>query len=551
MVVQMDQLRYRYRRTNPVWVLDGIDLAIEAGSYVFVCGASGSGKSTLARTFNGLIPHFYGGIFEGYVVVANEDTRSCNVGDLCALVGMVFQNPNAQLFTGTVEREIVFGLESLGVPQSQMRRRVEETANLVGIASLLPRNPRNLSGGEQQLVAIAAALAMHPHVLVLDEPYANLDPANVQRVRGVLRNVNQHGTTIVLTEHRLQHAIADVDRMVVVQGGQIVCDGPPRQVLQQDRAIRALNVPPVVRLAKEYGLPTVPLTVDELLDGADEKTLQDMRYGQLCATRHQREKVQTMSASQNIISLQQVSFKVGATWALRDVSLDVYVGECLALVGANGAGKTTLIKHLNGLYRPHQGHVTVDGKPTRRSAVSQLARTVGIAFQNPNSQFFKFRVWDEIVAGPQAMGCYDEAWVGEIVRLFRLEPLLESSPYKLSEGEKKRVAFAAALAARPAVLVLDEPTAGQDWHFRQTLGDLFAQLRTRGQTVVLVTHDLEFAEQYADRWVLLSAGHVLKSGRPWEVMADAVAMQEAGLEPTDMFQITQTLFTIFTTAVGS
>jgi energy-coupling factor transport system ATP-binding protein len=227
--------------------------------------------------------------------------------------------------------------------------------------------------------------------------------------------------------------------------------------------------------------------------------------------------------------------------ALRDVELAVYARESLALVGANGSGKTTLIKHFNGLYRPGSGRVWVLGRDTRRVRVSRLARHVGMVFQNANDQFFRFTVRDEIEVGARALRCYDRAWLDELVALLDLEPLLERSPYRLSEGEKKRVAFCSALAARPEVLVLDEPTTGQDWGFRRALGRLLGELRARGQTVVLVTHDLEFAEACAGRWALLARGTLLAEGPPAAVMADAGVLAQAGLEATQAFRLRQAL----------
>jgi len=222
---------------------------------------------------------------------------------------------------------------------------------------------------------------------------------------------------------------------------------------------------------------------------------------------------------------------------LSDVSFSLRKGECLAVVGANGAGKTVLLKHLNGLYRPTRGRVVVLGADTRHRKVSQLARMVGVAFQNPNDQFFKLTVKEEILVGARALNCYDESWIQELIGLFHLEPLLDRAPFRLSGGEKKRVAFAAALSARPAILALDEPTAGQGWYFKRALANLLTRLREMGQSVLMVTHDLAFAEQNAHRWLLLARGRVVAYGRPWQVMADTGAMALANLEPTDAFRI--------------
>jgi energy-coupling factor transport system ATP-binding protein len=228
---------------------------------------------------------------------------------------------------------------------------------------------------------------------------------------------------------------------------------------------------------------------------------------------------------------------------LRGANLVLSPGEALSIVGANGSGKTTLIKHLNGLYRPQQGRVRVMGQDTRlptvlgRPHVSHLARIVGMAFQNANDQFFKFSVREEIEAGARALGLYDAGWMDELIALFDLESLLKRSPYTLSEGQKKRVAFAAALAARPDILVLDEPTTGQDWPFRRALAELLEDIRSRAQTVVLVTHDLEFAESCSERWALMAVGQIIASGAPAEVMADGEAMRRASLAPTQGYRL--------------
>jgi energy-coupling factor transporter ATP-binding protein EcfA2 len=528
-MIEARDFHYRYSAAGPRWILEGLNLRFEPGEYVLISGASGSGKSTLCRAFNGLVPHFHGGVLEGQMWVAGLDTRVHAVSELFAHVGLVFQNPEAQLFNSTVERELAFGLESLGLPRRDIHLRVGEAADIVGLVPLLERHPHELSGGEKQLVVIAAALALRPQVIALDEPYANLDPANVGRVRTALREINRRGTAIVLAEHRLQHAVSDANRMVVLHQGRMAFDGPPRTVLREEIAQFGLNPPLAVRVARELGLPQVALSVDELSVLTRGREFPP----DLLPARPARD----ARGSRSVLQVEDITFSFDGRPVLDHVGLTLTEGECLAVVGANGSGKTTLIKHFNGLHRPSRGRVVVLGQDTRRAKVSQLARHVGMAFQNANNQFFQFQVRDEIEVGARALGCYDPQWLRQLTDLFHLEPLLERSPYRLSEGEKKRVAFAAALAARPEILVLDEPTTGQDSLFRQGLGELLAELRRSGQTVVLVTHDLEFAERHACRWALLAEGRVLADGDAWEVMGNETAMRRGSLAPTEAFRL--------------
>jgi energy-coupling factor transport system ATP-binding protein len=238
-----------------------------------------------------------------------------------------------------------------------------------------------------------------------------------------------------------------------------------------------------------------------------------------------------------VLAVENLFFSINGKSILQDIGFTLHRGECLAVLGANGAGKTVLLKHLNGLHRPDQGRIRVMDIDTRNTRVSELARWIGIAFQNPNDQFFKLTVRDEIVVSAKALNCYDPDWITELIRLFHLEPLMDRAPFRLSGGEKKRVAFAAALAAKPAILALDEPTAGQGWYFRKALGRLLTKLQEMGQSLILVTHDLSFAEVHAHRWLVLAEGQVIAEGRPWDVMRDSHAMERAHLEPTDAYRL--------------
>jgi len=544
-LLEIKKLQYAYRKQDTQWVIDGVDLQAQRDEFLLICGASGSGKSTLCRTFNGLIPLFYHGKFRGEVCVFGKRTANQSVGELFHQIGMVFQNPEAQLFNRTVMQEIAFGLESLGISREKIKERVIKTVELLGISDILMRNPHDLSGGEQQLTSIAAILALKPKLIVLDEPYANLDPLNVGRVRDALQKIHDRGTGVVVCEHRLPYTVSDVRRMIVLHRGKIVLDGPPDELLNLKLQSYGLESPLPTRVGHGIGMKTALLNVASLVSSLSKTTVppgfpSDFRSDVLPGLLSDLKQDFPTPVSNNsppVLEVERISFSIGDRQILRDVGFNLRKGECLAIVGANGAGKTVLLKHLNGLYRPSQGRVLVMGKDARNLKVSQLAAYIGIAFQNPNSQFFKLNVWDEICVGAKALNRYDEDWLKQLVSLFHLEPLVNRAPFRLSGGEKKRVAFAAAMAARPAILALDEPTAGQDWYFRKALGELLATLRDMGQAVILVTHDLSFAEQHAHRWLLMAEGQVIAEGKPWDVMADGKVMHRAHLEPTDAFQI--------------
>ncbi len=526
--IQAAKLGFTYGRGSLRPVLSDIDLQAGDDRYLLIGGASGSGKSTLCRTFNSLIPHFYNGRLTGRVLVGGMDTRTLSVGDLFDRVGMVFQNPEAQLFNSTVAREIAFGLESLGLARSEIRRRIGEAAAAVGIEDLLERFPHDLSGGEQHLTAVAAILALRPRVMILDEPFASLDPLATARLRRVLAEIGARGPTrLIVCEHRLALTAPDADRMIVLHGGRIVADGAPVAVLAGDVRPWALEQPLAAAASLRLGLRPVVLDVGDLPVGGDSRErLADLLPSPPLA-----------GNGDVLLSVENLCAHYRQRPVLRDVSFALRRGEIAALVGANGSGKTTLARHINGLARPVAGRVLVCGRDTRRVSTSALAANVGLVFQNPDSQFFKLTVAEEIRVGPRALGIEAEDWIALLARKLGLTALMQRAPFRLSGGEKKRVAVAAALAVRPELLVFDEPTAGQDLFFRQALGDLLLGLAEEGRAVLMVTHDLGFAERCASRWLVLGNGTIAADGAPARIMADAGLLRRCGLMPTDAFRL--------------
>jgi energy-coupling factor transport system ATP-binding protein len=531
-IIAARNLTYRYRQDDPRPVLDAIDLDIAPDDYLLITGRSGSGKSTLCRTFNGLIPHFYGGLLEGDVFVDGRSIRRTTVATLFDRVAMAFQNPDTQLFCRSVEQEIVFGLESLGIDRQAIEDRLQAALDAVGIDGLRRQAPQNLSGGEKHLVLIAALLALRPRVLVLDEPFANLDPVNVLRIRGLLRKLHADGCGIIVCEHRLSRAVPDATRMVVIHRGRIAADGDPHQVLARADAAWGLEPPLAMRLGAALGLDPPSRTIEELGSLPPRIDLIEEMEPPL-------PKPVVQTGRKPVLKVGHLGCRMAGRPLLQEIGFSLYSGECLAIVGANGAGKTTLLRHLIGLQRPSKGSIRIDGHDIGKTPVSELARVVGLAFQNPDNQFFRFSVEQEIQAGPEVLGCLDTGWIAELMSLFQLETYRSKAPYRLSGGEKKRVAFASALAARPKVLALDEPTAGQDFEFRRNLRTFLHRMQARGQAVIIVTHDLTFAERTAGRWLLMAGGRLLADGSPDRIMADRTLMSRAGLQATDRFLLSQ------------
>jgi energy-coupling factor transport system ATP-binding protein len=504
--------------------LQDVNLEIEDGEFVLVTGPSGCGKSSLCRCLNGLIPHFYGGKIAGGLEVQGLDVMKHTTKELATRVGMVFQDPENQLVAMDVEREIAFGLENLAFPQGVMAKRMEESLDTLGISGLRYRQVHELSGGEKQKVIIASVLALHPDILVLDEPTSELDPKSAEEVLSVVQRLNDElGITVILVEHRLDRVVHLVDRMIVLDEGRIVADGNPRAVLSNcDIASLGAGVPPIVRIVQRLrgngvNVDGIPLTVKEGRSMLKE----------VFREAGGRELPQVESAhGKPVIEIDKLwhTYPEGLT-ALKNVSLRICQGEFVAIMGRNASGKTTLVKHINGLLKPTKGKVRVTGIDTQRATIAELARKVGFIFQNPNDHIFADTVEEEIVFILKNLG-FDGAEIAvrvdETLEMFGLKEYRKQYPRSLSGGERQRVAVASVLVARPEVLILDEPTRGMEYRLKSELMRFLSGYIEKGNTVVLVTHDVETVAEYADRVILLSEGRVVVDGNKRDVLSRAL-----------------------------
>jgi energy-coupling factor transport system ATP-binding protein len=501
--------------------LNAVTLSIAYGEFVLVTGPSGGGKSTFCRCLNGLIPHFHGGTLRGDVVVDDMGITEYQPRDFATKVGMVFQDPENQLVGTDVERDIAFGLENLGLAPDVIEQRVDESLAALGLTGLRRRPVAELSGGEKQKVALASALAVHPWLLVLDEPTSELDPESAREfMQTLVRLQLAIGFTVVLVEHRLERVVEYCSRIIVLDEGNVVEDGATADVLESlARDSHRIGVPPLVALSHALrgsgmwrGDP--PVSVAEAQESFGDLVPEDV-------PEHRWEVVRPHG--ETLIEIDDLWYRYDVSgYALRGVSMQIRAGELLAVMGRNGSGKTTLVRHLNGLLRPERGSVRVRGTDTGGATVPQLARQVGLVFQNPNDHLFADTVEEEISFSLRHLGVEQEEWAvrfEEVLALFHLEEHRQRYPRDLSGGERQRVAVASVVSARPEVLVLDEPTRGLDHGLKEELMQFLLEYSAEGRAVVLVTHDVETVARYADRVVILDAGRVVADGPKRAVLA--------------------------------
>jgi len=496
--------------TSPV--LRDVNLHVPEGELCLVLGRTGSGKSTLLGAVNGLVPHFTGGRLSGRVTVAGRDTRSNPPRELADLVGVVGQDPVAGFVTDTVEDELAYGMESLGLAAPVMRRRIEEALDLLGLAELRTRPLATLSAGQQQRVAIGAALTPAPRVLVLDEPTSALDPPAAEEVLAALtRLVHDLGLTVLLAEHRLERVVQYADRVVHVPGG-----GRPLEVGSPATVLATTPVaPPVVRLARLAGWSPLPLSV------RDARRLAGPLRDRLAAV-PAGPKPAPMAGTAPLARTRGLVVRYGATVALRSVDLDVRPGEVVALMGRNGAGKSTLLSCLAGLRAPTTGSVEVMGGPVSGRSARDVVRRVGLVPQSATDLLYADTVAQECGAA-DADAAAPRGTTAALLHRLAADLPAGCHPRDLSEGQRLTLAIAVILAGGPPLLLLDEPTRGLDYAAKERLVAVLRQLVTEGHAVVLATHDVELAAELASRTVVLAEGEVVADGPTREVVTSSPA----------------------------
>jgi energy-coupling factor transport system ATP-binding protein len=490
-------------------VLEDLNLTIEEGELVLVIGPTGSGKSSLLRLINGLVPHHTGGILAGDVSVNGTSTQIAKPGAMAHLIGIVGQNPANGFVADTVEEELAFGMEVLNLPNDVMRKRVEEVLDLLSLAPLRSRSIATLSGGEQQRVAIGAALVTHPKVLVLDEPTSALDPIAAEEVLSILhRLVHDLGLTVVIAEHKLERVIQFADRIVHINGAGIANVGTPEEIL-----LNSPIAPPIVHLAKALGLKEIGLTVREM-------RRMTTAFRELPTQEQRNNETKTGDA---VISIENLSVKYGDKTALNSVSSKINEGEIVAVMGRNGAGKSSLLKAIAGVSPVQSGKILVLGKNPSDLQGKKRRQSIGFIPQEPSDLLYGQSVQIECDQADRD----NELTAGTTYSVLeQLVPGISSTthPRDLSEGQRLGLALSVVVSSNPTILILDEPTRGLDYEAKSQLTRILIQFAaTFGKAVLLATHDVELVAELATRVIFVADGDIVADGSTLDVLLSSPA----------------------------
>jgi energy-coupling factor transport system ATP-binding protein len=517
LALEVSELSFRYQRREEFAIHD-LSFQVHTGEVLLIAGASGCGKTTLMRCINGLIPRTYHGEQRGEIKLFGKPTADMSMPELSQQVGTLLQDPERQIVASYVLNEVAFGLENLGLPREEILQRADETLKFLGISHLRDRETFSTSGGEKQKVALAGVLSMRPRLLLLDEPLASLDPMSSHEALQFFRWLADQGIAIMIVEHRVEDVLAiHPDHVLYLDNGEQLYYGGADGMLQVvDYHRLKLPAQTVVSRAKNEPPPT---------------------FAPLLQPDHQQPA---------LISFDDVNFQYSPTLpeVLHDINFEVFQGDIIAILGHNGAGKTTLVKHALGLLKPTKGIVLLEGKDTKKITVAQAAKTVGYVFQSPTQMLFAQTVKEELEFGPRNLR-YDPETIKHnvdmAIRTVHLESELQTPPLALSFGQQKRISIAAVLAMRSRILMMDEPTAGQDyWNYLAFMDSI---LQMPGfDSILFITHDVDLAVIYANRVILLFDGTIVADGTPHEVLADEQQLARCRVLPTSLLNLNQQYF---------
>lgn len=539
-IIEFNDFTFQYfSQAHPT--LKNINLKIYPGEKVLIVGPSGSGKSTLGHCLNGLIPFSYKGEIGGSLKINDLESKEQNIFKLSKMVGTVLQDSDGQFVGITVGEDIAFALENDCIPTEEMKERVKKVAKLVDMENWLASSPYELSGGQKQRTALGGVMIDDVDILLFDEPLANLDPATGKSAIEIIDDIHkQSNKTIVIIEHRLEDVLhRDVDRIILVHDGGILADMRPDELLSTsiltDNGIRE----PLYVTALKYA--GVNITEEMRPGHIDTLTLNEEEKSKVSAWHKSIVKNTSEDDRPSILRLENVSFSYdGVRNILNDVTLDVKKGEMVSIVGKNGAGKSTLSKVICGFIKEDCGKIFYDGKDISSKSIKERAENIGIVMQNPNQMISKAMIFDEVALGLRLRGVNEEEIterVEKVLKICGLAPFKSWPISALSYGQKKRVTIASILVLDPKVIILDEPTAGQDYRHYSEIMEFLKELNAKGVTIIMITHDMHLMLEYTPRAIAIAGGRKIEDAPSSVILTNDEVINEANLKETSLYNL--------------
>ena len=538
-VIEFKDFSFQYRvQAKPT--LNNINLTIYEGEKVLIVGPSGSGKSTISNCINGLVPFLYEGDISGSLKINGKETRDMSIAEISNSVGTVLQDPDSQFIGLTVAEDIAFKLENNCVDVDIMKEKVTIVSKIVGIDTHLDSSPQRLSGGQKQRVSLAGVMVDEVNILLFDEPLASLDPATGKNAIDLIDKIkNDSNKTIVIIEHRLEDVLyRNVDRVIVVNNGEIVKDTTPRELLATEVLKECGIREPLYITALKYA--GCKLDEDMNLENIDEINLNSLS-GALKSWADGVVNEEVKESVEPLLELKNVNFEYSKNKkVLKDVSFKINKGEMVSIVGRNGAGKSTISRLICGFYRPTSGEILFEGNNLKSSTIKERAEKIGLVMQNPNQMISKTMIFDEVALGLQIRGISEDETKRRVYEALQICGLYEFRNWPISAlsfGQKKRVTIASILVLNPELIILDEPTAGQDFKHYTEIMEFLKELNKKGVTIVMITHDMHLMLEYTDRSIVLSDGEKIAEDKAFRILTDNEVIERANLKETSLYQL--------------
>ncbi|UVF02449.1 ABC transporter ATP-binding protein [Streptococcus equinus] len=534
-LIQFKDFTFKYdAQAEPT--LKSLNLSIEKGQKVLIVGPSGSGKSTIGQCLNGIIPNINHGEKSGQLLIDGKDAFDLSIYDKSHLVSTVLQDPDGQFIGLTVAEDLAFALENDCLPLDQMTDKINYWANKLDLTAFLDSRPQDLSGGQKQRVSLAGVLIDESPILLFDEPLANLDPKSGQETIELIDRIHQEGqTTTIIIEHRLEDVLyRQVDKVILINDGQILFDGHPDDLLKSNLLVEnGIREPLYVTALKDLN---VDVTKAEHLSDLSQLDLSDITVAGLSQSANTVPK-------DPILEVKQLKFSYQENQPiLKDISFAIHKGERIAIVGKNGAGKSTLAKALCQFIKPTAGDICYQGQSIMEDSIKERAEKIGYVLQNPNQMISQTMIFDEVALGLRLRGVNEQEVEKRVLETLKVCGLYEFRKWPISAlsfGQKKRVTIASVLVMNPEIILLDEPTAGQDKRHYTEIMTFLNQLNKAGHTIIMITHDMQLMLEYSDRSIVVSDGKIIADCSPVALFNQAEVLEKANLKKTSLFDLAE------------